>query len=211
MSDQEIQFVCERINEEQSLLITGNYPLALEFGKQVFSRVQLEGRYLCTWHDASLIRTPLDFFEPVLKLKYGSQYETLKRQLEDLRRRNIFELARFCGSDSEFHDGKMPLIFIDRIEELFFNLDYGPLDDRVKQKLLNSDFLEQPISQGFGNALRAHLHQEQRGLFFGIVRNTESFEFLATLGNYHYLFYEENFCPHRVWEEQTLEFNEVLQ
>jgi len=45
------------------------------------------------------------------------------------------------------------------------------------------------------------LHQSGKGIFYGLVKNTESLEFKSTLGNYNYLFYNENFRNHDVWRE----------
>src|SRR3989339_534970 len=149
------------------------------------------------------------FLEPILKLKYEKKYNELKEKdwFKELVAKNtmdgVFRLTEFCGKEknSKFRNArKLPIFFIDGIENLFFKFDYSHLDEEGRKKLLSIDFWEQPLPKGFGNHLR-NLHQFREGIFYGLVKNTESLEFKSTLGNYNYLFYNGNFRNHEVWRE----------
>ncbi len=163
-----------------------------------------EKNVLCSWHDASAIAQPMDFFEPILQLKYGNEYDSLKEHswfkklLESKEGSGIFQLAGLCGREegsANPNARRLPVIFIDGIEELFFKMDYSHLDEEGRKKLLTGDLMKVPGDKGFGNCLREYLNQNlaAKGLFCGSVKNTGGIEYRATLGNYHYLFYCGNF------------------
>ena len=170
--------------------------------KAMYDAAREREEFLCSWHNASTIAQPMDFFEPILRLKYGNEYESLREKswFKDLTTRNekggVFQLARLCGREENSenqHARSLPIIFIEGIEELFFKMDYGHLNEEGRKKLLTSSFMEQPLSKGFGDCLRGSLHQTKNGIFYGTVRNSQGIPFEATFGNYHYLFYSENF------------------
>ena len=85
-------------------------------------------------------------------------------------------------------------MFIDGIENLFFKMDYGHIDKEKQKKIPSSSIFDNSFrSKGFGDALRGRLHQEKKAVFYGIVRNPHSLSYECTLGDYHYLFYSDNF------------------
>lgn len=181
-----------------SVLFYGEPKLTKRILDKVYSLAKEKKELLCSFHDASLIKHPLDFFEPVLRLKYGDEYESLIKQswFKDLMASNdgrgIFQLAGLCGREENSENPnarRLPVFFIDGIEELFFNMDYGHIDKEEIEQILNS------WDKGFGTALRSNLHQTHNGVVYGRVRNLDGIEYGATLGSYHYLFYAGNFRP----------------
>ena len=207
----EIDFLCEDLFLERKnhVLLYGKHEDTFAVLQGIYERAKKDKTFLCSWHDASKIINPMDFFEPILRLKYEKGYEVLKEKdwFKELIEKNtmdgIFKLTEFCGKEknSKFQNArKLPIFFIDGIEDLFFKFDYSHLDEEGRKKLLSINFLEQPLPKGFGNHLR-NLHQSGKGIFYGLVKNTESLEFKSTLGNYNYLFYNENFRNHDVWRE----------
>jgi len=108
---------------------------------------------------------------------------------------NLDDLISLCAQEKDSNNlnaRKLPVIFIDGIEELFFKMDYGHLNENSRKKLLSDSYADQPNHNGFGNCLR-NLHQNDTAIFYGIVRNKRSIEYKTTLGNYNYLFYADNF------------------
>ncbi len=207
--DKNIKFLCDDLFEGRidSVLIYGEPQDASAVLKGVYDVAKNSPQFLCSWHDAKKITTPFDFFEPILKLKYEAQYDALKEKkwFKDMAAKdspNRFEFASLCAQEPNLKDLKdekkrrMPLIFIDGIEELFFNMDFGHLDEKEIEKIFSIDFLEQPVAAGFGNNLRAHLHQSGLGIFYGSVLDPAGRKYNATLNNYHYLFYAHNFRQH---------------
>lgn len=207
----EIEFLCEDLFERgrNHLLLYGKPEDTLSVLKSVYERATKRGEFLCSWHDASTITCPMNFFEPVLQLKYGEEYNLLREKLwfKDLVARNdrsgVFQLAGLCGREKASKNPnarRLPLFFIDGIEELFFKLDYGHLDEESRKNVLSGDFMDQHfLPRGFGDCLRSHLHQTGTGIFYGTVRNSGGIQFQATLGNYYYLFYDENFMNHTLF------------
>ncbi len=209
--EREIEFLCEDLFEggRNHVLLYGKPERTLPVLQGVYERAKKREEFLCSWHDASKITQPMDFFEPILRLKYGSEYESLREKswFKELAVRDnkdgVFQLARFCGREKDSknpHLRKLPLIFIKGIEELFFTMDYGHLDEEGRKKLMNyfTPFTELPLPKGFGDCLRGYLHQTGNGICYGSVMNTKRMEVAATLLNYQYLFYGENFRDHAV-------------
>ena len=200
LSSQYIELLCKDLFDEgqSHTLLYGKPELTLAILKGVYQRAKEKPGLLCSFHNASKINQPMDFFEPILKLKYEDEYESLKQKqwfknlLKKRDGREIFRLSGLCAMEEKSNNSnqrKLPVIFIDGIEELLFKMDYSHLKDK-ERKNFN---LEQPIPRGFGNCLRGDLHQTNRGIFYGTVRDIKKIDYLATLGNYNYLFYEGNF------------------
>ncbi len=206
--------LCEELFEigKNHILLYGKPERTREVLRAVYERGKAREELLCSWHDASVITQPMDFFEPILRLKYGSDYEAIREDLhvKDFAGRNdkggVFQLAALCGREdtSRYPNARrQPVIFIDGIEELFFKLDYGHLDEAGLKDVLAGRFMKRPLSKGFGDCLRGFLHQTGKGIFYGTVRDTAGTPFATTIGNYDYLFYGENFMPVRVQDEHA--------
>src|SRR3989339_764530 len=186
----EIEFLCEDLflEGQNHVLLYGKHEDTLAVLQGIYKKAKKDKTFLCSWHDSSKIIKPMDFFEPILKLKYEKKYNELKEKdwFKELVAKNtmdgVFRLTEFCGKEKNF------------------KFDYSHLDEEGRKKLLSIDFWEQPLPKGFGNHLR-NLHQFREGIFYGLVKNTESLEFKSTLGNYNYLFYNGNFRNHEVWRE----------
>lgn len=197
--------LCRDLFEQgrNSVLLYGRPDYALTILKDVYGRAKARDEFLCTWHDASAITKPMDFFEPILRLKYGDHYESLSENnwFKDSVSRNdksgVFQLASLCGRENNTQDPnhrRTPVIFIDGIEELFFKMDFGHLnEDEVTKVMIAGSWERRPLPKGFGDCLRGYLHQTRDGIFYGAARNYESPQFQATLGNPGYLFYALNF------------------
>ncbi|MEK6816023.1 MAG: hypothetical protein AABY09_00280, partial [Nanoarchaeota archaeon] len=83
---------------------------------------------------------------------------------------------------------------IDGIDELFFKMDFGHLNENeIAQAMSPMSWEDRPLPKGFGNCLRRYLHQTRDGIFYGAARNYESPQFQMTLANPGYLFYALNF------------------
>jgi|GEM_PF-6141684 len=206
-----VEYLCEShfSGGQGHTLLYGKPDQTLEVLKEIYQRIKAKNEFLCTWHDASAITKPMDFFEPILRLKYGEEYNSLKEKswFKDYVARDemsgVFQLARFCGKDEDPdrpNTRKMPVIFIDGIEELFFKMDYGHLNKKDLKRVLNGKYMNRPLSRGFGNCLRGHLHQAGTGIFYGRVRDDKGMQYQTTLGNYDYLFYRGNFREFEVRE-----------
>lgn len=199
-----IEYCCDDLfNRGQNhILLYGEKERTLAVLRGVYEKAKERDDFRCSFHDASAISDPMDFFEPVLSLKYGPEYQSLKEEpwfkelLHNLEHDGFGALADLCKREDKSIISaarKLPVIFIDGIEELFFNMDYDHLDEKGRHQLLTGGFMDQPLSRGFGNALRSCLHQTGQGIIYGTVRNTDGIKCAATLENYHYLFYKENF------------------
>ncbi len=212
----EIEFLCEDLFErgKNNVLLYGKPEDTLSVLSGVYERATKKEEFLCSWHDASTITCPMDFFEPVLQLKYGDEYNLLREKLwfKDLVARSdrsgVFQLAGLCGREKASKNPnpqRLPLFFIDGIEELFFKIDYGHLEEESRKNVLTGDFMDQQLlPRGFGDCLRGYLHQTGNGIFYGTVRDSRGIKFQATLGNHYYLFYNENFMNHTVVGDQSL-------
>jgi len=200
-----INFICKDLFEEarNNFLLYGNPKKTSLMLREIYKQAQKREEFLCSWHNASKIKKPMDFFEPVLRLKYGKRYDTeivAKPWFKELISRNekggVFQLASLCGREENSkypNEKKTPIFFILGMEELLFKMDYRHLNKTSLQKLLTGDFMEQPLPKGFGDCVRGSLHQTGKGIFYGTVRNPNNIKFRSTLGNYNYLFYCENF------------------
>ncbi len=188
------------------VLFYGKRNPVLTLMKGVYTNAMTQENFLCSWHDATNINNQLDFFEPILKLKYDDDYTKIKNESEFLKLyakkdagklldpEDVTNLVNLCGQEKKSvisNARKLPVIFMDGIEELFFKMDFN-LNKKDTTQLLSGRYMQGPSSNGFGNSLR-NLHQLGTGIFYGIVRNKDSLAFKATLGNYHYLFNGENF------------------
>lgn len=205
-----IEFLCDNLfnGSTDSVLLYGEPQNTSAVLKGVYSAAKNNHSFLCSWHDGAKIAQPMDFFGPILKLKYREEYGAIKEKkwFKDLTAKdstNVFALASLCAQEkgsADVQKAKTPLIFIDGIEDLFFNMDFGHLDKKEAKKIFGLNFLDQPTPKGFGNNLRAHLHQSGLGIFYGSVLNPKSMQCNATLNNYHYLFYSENFRAFTLWK-----------
>ncbi|MFA6089206.1 MAG: hypothetical protein WC755_05050, partial [Candidatus Woesearchaeota archaeon] len=158
--------------------------------KQIYEKMKQNDKFLCSWHNAELIKTPIDFFDPILKSKYGEEYNSFRE--EEWFKKGMGELIGRNIDSSKINHQKLPLIFIEGIENLFFNMDYylteldrinfNPNDETLKTKYGN-----------FGNTLRKGLFTPHNGIIYGSVKDKNSKEYNYTLGNYDYLFYVDNF------------------
>lgn len=192
---------------QNHVLLYGKPEETLVVLKGVFDRAKENEEFLCSWHDASKIAQPMDFFEPILRLKYGGDFDTRikdlvspaqKQTAKNKIPKEVMYCAELCAREKNAKNRnarKLPIIFIDGIDELFFKMDYCHLDETGIKKLLNRNFFEQPLPRGFGNCLRARLHQTNNGIFYGAVWDYKSIQYRATLGNYHYTFFALNFMP----------------
>ena len=186
-----------------SVLFYGTPEDTLAVLREIYERAKKNEEFLCSWHDASKINQAMDFFEPILQLKYGVEYNSFKKgySFKYLASRKdmdgVFQLASFCGQEKDSKNPnarRLPIFFIDGIEELLFKIDYGHLTWADKLKLLDKNPYERPLSKGFGKCLRGHLHQTTKGIFYGTVKTEEGIQYMATLGNVHYQFYAGNFA-----------------
>lgn len=200
------EVICEDLfgQGQNHVILFGEYQRALILFRKIYERVQQRREFLCSWHDASRISQPMDFFEPVLRLKYGPKYDAMKKEswFKSMVQDNVFQLAGFCGRENDSKDPnaqRLPVFFIDGLEELLFRMDFGYLGDNGGKS--NFDFKDQPLSRGFGDCLRGRLHQTNRAIFYGLVRNMESIDYRATLGNNNYMFYEKNFRTYYLWSD----------
>lgn len=211
--ESQTEYLCNNLLDgaPNSILLYGEPELSLSILRIVYDTVKTRQEYRCSWHDASTITTAMQFFGPILRSKYGSSYRCLKREptiKQCIARSEAgdFEfLARLCGKEERSKvqcARKMPLIFIDGIEDLLFRIDYGHINKEEQKKIPSSAIFDGSFrSKGFGDALRGRLHQEKRAVFYGIVRNPDSLPYECTLGDYHYLFYSENFMKIRLKSE----------
>ena len=147
ISDEHLQHVLDLCSDNlsySSILISGNEN-GLKIFKALYERVSQNPAYLCTFHDASKIKSAKDFFVPILKSKYGDGYDDVLSHLGDTVENILDAYDSDSGNngtnsilsiDSEVHYiiksvvrnppelcdvKKRPLIFIEGIEELFFN------------------------------------------------------------------------------------------
>lgn len=113
-------------------------------------------RYFCVYIDASNIETPLDFFVPILKEKYGDKY--YDEEVRDLvkiyaegNENYIFKLSELCGQEKriDIHNAaKMPIILIEGIEEVMFKLDYPEISsDENKKRECYTQMLNEEIKK----------------------------------------------------------------
>lgn len=204
-----VRMICEELfkGEDNHTLFYGKPKHTLEVLRKIYDFAGKRENLRCSWHDASKIKQPMDFFEPVLRLKYGEYYEQLaahdwfKDYASRIEKSGVFQLASLCAQEdvSEHPTAtKMPIFFIDGIEKLFFNMDYRNLDKQKLRMVMTKASYDQPLPRGFGDCLRGYLHQTGKGIFFGSVRDTESIEFKTTMLNMGYLFYCGNFRECRV-------------
>ena len=152
----EIEFLCEDLflEGQNHVLLYGKHEDTLAVLQGIYKKAKKDKTFLCSWHDSSKIIKPMDFFEPILKLKYEKKYNELKEKdwFKELVAKNtmdgVFRLTEFCGKEknSKFRNArKLPIFFIDGIENLFFKFDYSHLDEEGRKKLLSIDFLEQHL------------------------------------------------------------------
>lgn len=232
-----LNFCSSRLNYLHFLFM-GNKDKSLVVLKELYNRASQNSEYLCTFHDASKIKSAKDFFVPILKEKYGEEYntfifgasgKTVENVLDEydspdfynLNKGELFsskDITNIISSIARNHSGKhendkrFPLIFIDGIEELFFNLDYGNHADFLKLNFKDfsdgnrdSPELDKMFkilrSQKYTPIMRSLWNQFTEGdgaRIHGVIRKYDGLESVCTLRNYDYLFYEGNFCPVQV-------------
>ena len=196
-----IDNICRYLNNPvvSSFLIYGELEEKQAILKGVYEEASKRDNLLCSFHDSSKIKTPLDFFEPILKLKWGQErYEKFKQSdyFKSLDDDEIRILAGLCGKEENSQnpqERKFPIFFIDGIEKFFFNMDYGHLS-QDKESLLESEFSHLNMhSKKFSESLRVRLKDELTGAFIGTVDDEQGIEYDLTLGTARYLFYAGNF------------------
>lgn len=203
-----VDYLCEDLFDygKNHVLLYGKPEDTSAVLKAIFEKAGKMDEFRCTYHDASLINKPMDFYEPILRLKYGDEYEEIVKNpwfmglADRTGLSGVFRFASLCAQEEDSENPqhrKKPLIFIEGIEELFFKFDYAHLDEEGIKRVLGYT-LEAPIERGFGSCLRAYLHQEPKGIFYGTVRDEESIAYQTMLGNGHYMFFNGNFLNHDV-------------
>jgi hypothetical protein len=213
---------CKPLGSQNHPLIYGNQEDSLEILEKLYSLCNNREEFLCTMHDAQKINNALDFFQPILKEKYGEEYKKyfkeedwFKEIIRNPNSKDVFSLVGFCGMEKiseNLNHRKLPLIFIKGMEEFLFKIEFANSSPKEIERLesilnINPDamstkdyiatrdahYIGVPKTRGFGNHLRGNLHQSQKGIFIGTVKNEHGVEFKSTLGNCHYAFYEHNF------------------
>lgn len=190
-----------------SVLLYGEQKDTLKVMQDVYKKASNRGDILCSWHESSEIKKPMDFFEPILKLKYRERYNEMKKEkffIEIVEENDLSCLAEMCqkgkGYKGDSNKDKLPIFFINGIEELFFNMDYGHLDRKELERRINTFDESLPFCQKFSSSLREQLHQTGKGVFYGIIKSTDSLDYRCTMAEYHYLFYADNFKPVRLMD-----------
>jgi len=192
----EVGLVSGKLLNKDSVLLFGNIKNTSKVLEKTCEDFSKNKQFLCSFHDASKIKSALDFFTPILKLKYKDNptvYERLiNGYLKLASKKNdetqLFHMAEVCGQDlggKTENEKKFPIIFINGIEELLAKIDFPNLHEK--------DY-KQTMDLNFGNCLRGHLHQTRKAIFCGIVTDYNSLEYKATLANgARYMFYCGNF------------------
>ncbi len=201
---------------------------------ELYKRASQNPQYLCTFHDASKIKSAKDFFVPILKLKYGEDYNDVLSYLGDtveniLDAHDALDVKEYCKdwmlssavdeiirsiarnpNGKHENDKKLPLIFVDGLDTLFFNLDYGKHADFLKAnvEVLSEEHkidettvnkIEKILTlDKYTSRLRSKWHQvsqDKGARIHGLMRNNDSPECRYTLSRYDYMFYGGNFCP----------------
>lgn len=189
-------------------LIYGKPENTFEVLQGVYDVLVKREEFRCTLYNPSEINNPLDFFLPVIKMKYGEDYEQKAKPTVEriLSLASANDLAGLCGREehSSFPNArKTPVIFVDGIEQLLFKLDFPGLDkpfirryaDMIRKRADEEHYtpIELPMDKGFGASIRARLHQNKAGVICGTVIDNASIDYAATLGNYNYMYYDQNF------------------
>lgn len=204
MNDILIQRLCEGISDNlQSTLIFGGREKTKELLGTVYEYAKGVDTVLAVYVDSSKIKTPKDFFECILKQKYDILTEEQKIIVDslcsgkldldaDTVTNAIHDLVALCGRQNK--ESKHSIIFIDGIDNLFFNLDYGHLDAESIERLLK-DNAPHHSSSMIITSFRAYRDEytELSSFFYGTVWNRDSKEYKLTLENYHYPFNAMNF------------------
>jgi hypothetical protein len=182
----ETQFACESLSEDNAVLLLGDPTRTFGVLKEAYSIMGARHEFLCSLHESSEIDSLGEFLNPILKMKYGEKYSSVKAsvysaQILNPEIREMPYLIEMCGKSLEGkteNERKLPIIFIEGIEELFFKLDFpsGP----------------SKLDRGFGNCLRS-LWSARKANFCGTIKSKDSPAFLSTMENYDYLFYRRNF------------------
>ncbi len=189
-------------NEKEWVLVYGNPK------RQSFLMNHLSNSYISPTDEffyiylkSSEIETPLDFFLPILKEKFGEQYyeehirSVVDMYLDSDEKDSVFMLAEMCGKEKVSgadNSDKMPVILIDGIEEVLFRLDYPETD--IGKSDIGTGRQKLPDDLGFGRHLRKYLHQvADKAVVYGTVKDSESIQYLLTLGNDKYRLDANNF------------------
>lgn len=200
--DIQVKIVREKILNGSSVLLFGNSENTSKVLKKTYEELSEDNKFLCSCHHASLINSPLDFYTPILKLRFGKDYESKLKYFFEMQSKHpdkirIFELTDYCGQDLQGkteNERKLPIIFVEGFEKLLFKLDFPKLlKEEYKGALV--PYSEGGIkSLGFGDSLR-HLQQAipPKISICGTVKDHEGIECKTTLANRGYLFYSGNF------------------
>lgn len=192
------KFLLEDLSiDGKSFLLFGKPELTSAILRETYNKAKEKG-FLCSFHEASKISESMDFFEEILKMKYGKEYNSIKKEYPFEQLYNKFKNDRMGlnGLASELCsigiEKNNPLvIFIDGIDKLFFNMDYSHLSE-AKIKKLSKTHSYRP-GQLFGNNLRSKFLQVEKGIIYGTVKNPKGIEYLTTLGTPGYACYNGNF------------------
>src|SRR3989344_7612851 len=78
-----IEYLCEDLFErgKNSVLIFGPPEQTRRVLKAVYDAAREKEEFLCSWHEASAINHPMQFYEPILRAKYGPDYDSLAKNL----------------------------------------------------------------------------------------------------------------------------------
>ncbi|MCK4808972.1 MAG: hypothetical protein KAS90_05090 [Candidatus Aenigmarchaeota archaeon] len=190
------------LNKEKDwILIYGN-PKRQSFLKNLlYSHISRMDEFFCIYLESSEIKTPLDFYLPILKKKFGDEYfeenivGVVDMFIDSDEKEDIFSLSEMCGKEKVSgidNSDKMPVILIDGIEEVLFGLDHPGINVDKSCIVLNNQKLSDDL--GFGKSVRKYLHQiADKAIVYGTVKDPDSIEYLLTLGNEKYQLYANNF------------------
>lgn len=193
----EVGLVSEKLLNKQNVLLFGNIENTSKVLEKTYEDLSKNKQFLCSFHNASRIKSALNFFIPILKLKYKDN-STVCEKLIDIYLKlvsqkndetQLFHIAEVCGQDLKGkteNEKKLPIIFINGIEKLLAKIDFPNLHKK--------DY-KQTNDLNFGNCLRGDLHQTGKAIFCGTVIDYNSLEYKATLANgARYMFYCGNFA-----------------
>ncbi|MEK6733982.1 MAG: hypothetical protein AABY27_02615 [Pseudomonadota bacterium] len=157
--------------------------------RELHKDVNVSNQFHTVLYSYQEINTVFDFFNPILKLKYAEEYDSMIND-SDFDRNDVYILSELCIEKEVNH--KKPLVFIEGLEKLLFKLDYSHFDEETVKKVLRNSY-NAPAPIGLGNSILASWHQTGESIVYGTVYNTYSKEYRATLGNFSYLYNAHNF------------------
>ncbi|MFC1755261.1 hypothetical protein ACFL96_18050, partial [Thermoproteota archaeon] len=142
--DMDVELLCETILEGGSVLLYGKPEKTSDILKRVYKSLHEMYELLCSYHRAPEITDPLDFFEPILRLKYGDLYQEktelfFKMWEQHPDKYNILGLSKFCGQDlsgKTENEKRLPVIMIEGMERLLYKLDFSHLDESDHEQII---------------------------------------------------------------------------